>query len=299
MSAADAPRPIVVVHGGAGHVPPERRDAHARGCEAAAAAGLEVLLAGGSAMDAVVRAVEVMEDDPQFNAGTGGSLTTEGTLELDAAVMEGTARRGGAVAALPPFQYPVRIAREVMRDGKHVLYACEGAVRFAREHGFEPADPEAMITDRARERLRSHLEGRVGEAWAGGTVGAVACDRAGRVAAATSTGGTVGKRPGRVGDTPILGAGTYADDAGGACSATGIGETIMRACLAKAVVDLMATGTPADEAARQAVDTFGARFEGSGGIVVVDRRGRPGMAWNTETMTHAVAREGDPVRGGY
>ncbi len=290
--------PVVVVHGGAGDVDEERRPAHVEGAKRAAAEGLAVLIAGGSALEAAARAVEVMEDDPLFNAGTGGCLTRDGTLELDASVMEGTARRAGAVTVLPPFLNPVRIALEVMREGKHVLYAAEGAAAFARERGFEPVDPERMITARSRERLRKHLEGQVGEGWAGGTVGAVACDADGRVAAATSTGGTVGKRSGRVGDTPILGAGTYADDAGGACSATGIGETIMRACLARAAVDLMAAGMPADEAARRAVAVFAERFAGSGGIVVVDRLGRPGMAWNTRTMTHAVARAGEDVSGG-
>lgn len=290
--------PIVVVHGGAGDIDPTRRDAHVAGCVRAASEGLRVLEAGGSSMDAAVRAVEILEDDPLFNAGTGACLTADGTLELDASVMEGTTRRGGAVTVLPPFEHPVRIALEVMREGKHVLYAAEGAEVFARARGFEPADAERMITDRSRQRLRAHLAGKVGAGWAGGTVGAVTCDGAGRVAAATSTGGTVGKRRGRVGDTPILGAGTYADDAGGACSATGIGETIMRACLSRAAVDHMRDGMPADEAAKRAIDVFGERFEGSGGIVVVDASGRPGFAWNTKTMTHAVARAGEEARGG-
>ena len=286
-------KPIVVVHGGAGDVDPSKRDAHVAGCAAAAEEGLRVLEAGGSSLDAAVRAVEVLEDDPLYNAGTGACLTADGTIELDASVMEGTARRGGAVTVLSPFRNPIRIALEVMREGKHVLYAGEGADAFALDHGFTRAPAGSMITDSARERLARHLAGKVGEGWAGGTVGAVACDSQGRVAAATSTGGTVGKRKGRVGDTPILGAGTYADDAGGACSATGIGETILRGCLSRAAVDWMASGLPADEAARKAIDVFGARFEGSGGIVVVDRFGRPGAAWNTRTMSHAIARAGE------
>jgi beta-aspartyl-peptidase (threonine type) len=291
-------RPIVVVHGGAGAVAPEKRDAHVAGCAHAAEEGLRVLEDGGSSLEAAVRAVEILEDDPLYNAGTGACLTADGTIELDASVMEGSTRRGGAVTVLSPFQHPIRIALEVMREGKHVLYAAEGADAFALAHGFARAPAEAMITDSARERLARHLAGRVGEGWAGGTVGAVACDAGGCVAAATSTGGTVGKRKGRVGDTPILGAGTYADDAGGACSATGIGETIVRACLSRAAVDGMAAGLPADEAAKTAIAVFGARFEGSGGIVVVDRHGRPGMSWNTPTMSHAIARLGERTRSG-
>jgi len=295
---SEAIRPIVVVHGGAGDVPEERRPKHVEGCRRAAAEGLAVLTGGGGPLAAAECAVEVMEDDPLFNAGTGGSLTSAGTLELDASVMDGATLGFGGVCALPPFPTPIRIAHAVWEDGRHALYAAEGAAAFARERGFEPVDPETMITDRARERLRLHLAGRVGEGWAGGTVGAVACDAGGRVAAATSTGGTVGKRPGRVGDTPIPGAGTYAENGAGACSATGIGETIMRGCLARAVVDLMRDGMAADQAARRAIEVFGRRVDGSGGVVVVDCRGRPGMSFNTRTMSHAVARAGDPVVDG-
>lgn len=291
-------RPIVVVHGGAGDVDPDKREAHVAGCARAAEQGLRVLEVGGSSLEAAARAVEILEDDPLYNAGTGACLTEDGTLELDASVMDGSTRRGGAVTVLSPFQHPIRIALEVLREGKHVLYAADGADAFALAHGFLRAPPDSMITEAARERLARHLAGKVGEGWAGGTVGAVACDARGRVAAATSTGGTVGKRRGRVGDTPILGAGTYADDAGGACSATGIGETILLACLSRAAVDRMAAGTPADEAAKRAIEVFAARFEGSGGIVVVDREGRPGIAWNTRTMSHAIARIGDAIRSG-
>jgi beta-aspartyl-peptidase (threonine type) len=290
--------PIVVVHGGAGDVDPDRRAAHVEGCVRAAEEGLAVLLAGGSSLDAAIRSVELMEDDPVFNAGTGACLNAEGALELDASVMEGTTLRAGAVTVLSPFRHPIHVAREVLRDGKHVLYAAAGADAFAREHGFEPAPADDMITERARERLQKHLAGEVGEGWAGGTVGAVACDGRGRVACATSTGGTVGKRPGRVGDTPIIGAGTYADDTGGACSATGLGEAILRACLARTAVDLMAGGMAPEVAAAHAIRTLEERFSGSGGIVVVDALGRPGMAWNTRTMSHAIARAGDPARGG-
>ncbi len=284
--------PAVIVHGGAGLIAPEKRAAHRAGAERAAEAGLVVLRGGGSALDAAQRAVELLEDDPIFNAGTGACLTGEGTIELDAAVMEGTTLRAGAVTVLPPFAHPIRIARAVLEQGRHVLYAGAGAAAFAEGAGFAPSSLEAMRTQAAVERLARYQQGKEGEGWAGGTVGAVALDALGHLAAATSTGGTVGKQKGRVGDTPLLGAGTYADDLAGAASATGIGEAIMRACLTRTATDLTRQGMPAQRAAEAAIATFADRFGGSGGVILIDPRGRTGAAWNTETMTHAIAREG-------
>lgn len=269
------------------------RAAHVAGCERAAAAGFEILRDGGSALDAVQRAVQVLEDDPLYNAGTGGSLTRAGTLELDAALMDGATLRAGAVCALRPFPSPIAIARRVLDDGQHVLLAAEGAAAFAREHGFEPSD--AMITDKARERLQRWRDGQVGEGWAGGTVGAVACDGQGHVAAATSTGGTVGKRPGRVGDSPILGAGTWADDETGACSATGVGEAILRVGLARVACEAAASDPQA--AVRAALARLEARVGGEAGLILVTSDGRVGVARNTETMSHAIARASGVIGG--
>jgi beta-aspartyl-peptidase (threonine type) len=291
--------PVVLVHGGAGDVAQEARAAHAEGCRRAAVEGLAALLATGSSLEAVVRAVEVLEDDPRFNAGTGACLTEEGTLELDASVMEGSSLRGGAVCTLPPFRNPVRIARAVLEDGRHLLYAGEGAARFAREKGFAPADPASMITEPARRRLEAFLAGHVGSGWAGGTVGAVACDERGRVAAATSTGGRVGKRVGRVGDTPILGAGTWADDESGAASATGHGEEIIRFGLTRYACDLLRAGLRAQQAAEIAIARFGERVGGVGGLVLVDARGAVGLAHNTETMSWGLARRGEEPACGH
>lgn len=290
--------PVVLVHGGAGDVPDDARPAHAEGCRAAAARGLEVLLATGSALEAAVAAVRVLEDDPRFNAGTGACLTSAGTLELDASIMEGTRLRAGAVAGLPPFRDPIAIARAVMDDRRHVLYAAHGARAFAVEHGFVPAEPAAMITDAARERLAKFLEGKVGGGWAGGTVGAVACDAQGRVVAATSTGGMVGKRPGRVGDSPILGAGTYADDAAGAASGTGDGEAALRLGLTRHAIELLRHGASAREAADRTIAAFGDRVGGKGGIILVTPRGDAAWARNTETMSWGLARAGEPPRSG-
>ncbi len=281
--------PVVVAHGGAGRVPKERLDAHVAGVAAAAEAGLAVLQAGGSALDAAQRTVEVMEADPLYNAGTGGSLTEAGTLELDASLMEGASLRAGAICCLPPFLHPIRVARAVLDDGRHVMLAAEGAALFAEAAGFERSTTDAMVTESARERLERWRGGRVGEGWAGGTVGAVVSDGRGHVAAATSTGGTVGKRVGRVGDTPIIGAGTWADDVSGACSCTGIGEAILRVALARDACERlrqMDAGASADLAIR----SFGERVAGEGGLILVAPDGSVGIARNTETMSHAIAR---------
>jgi beta-aspartyl-peptidase (threonine type) len=228
-----------------------------------------------------------MESMPCFNAGTGGALNEHGELELDASVMRGRDLRGGAIGALPPFPHPIEIARAVMEEGTHVFYAGEGAAAFAESRGFERAAAGAMITEGAKERLSRVLAGREGVGWAGGTVGAVVRDREGRMAAATSTGGTVGKRRGRIGDTPVLGAGTWADDETGACSATGIGEQILRYNLARAACEQLRAGLSAQEAADRAIAGFFSRVEGSGGVILLAPEGAPGVARNTETMSWA------------
>lgn len=292
------PVPVLIVHGGAGSVDEDRRAAHAEGCARAAEIGRAALEGGAGAIEAVLAACEALEDDPLFNAGRGACLTSDGTIELDASIMEGTHLGLGAVACLAPFPHPIRIADAVRRDAIHTLYAGEGAARFAREHGFAPAAPGALITDAARERLARFLAGAADRGWAGGTVGAVAVDADGHVAAATSTGGTVGKRPGRVGDTPLAGAGTWADDESGACSATGIGEHIMRLGLARRACDLLHGGS-ADEAARRAIEELERRVGGRGGLILVDRRGHVAFARNTDTMSWAIARRGEVTRSGH
>lgn len=280
----------ILVHGGAGTVPAEHALRHVQGCRSAASVAATILRAGGSALDAVQSAVVALEGDPCFNAGTGACLNSEGLIELDAALMDGRDLRAGAVCALPPFLHPIAIARAVLEDGEHVLYAADGAARFAREHGFKPSTSEAMTTAAARARWEaagSAEPDRTSEP--GGTVGAVARDLRGNVAAATSTGGRLGKRPGRVGDSPLLGAGTYADNDAGACSATGLGESIMRVCLAKSAIDLMRAQVDPEEAARATIRLLDRRGGGTGGAILVDRNGRLGLARNTTEMTWAAA----------
>ncbi|XXT23602.1 isoaspartyl peptidase/L-asparaginase [Sorangium sp. So ce429] len=280
----------ILVHGGAGNVAPERRPLHAAGCLIAARAGARVLAEGGSALDAVERAVRVLEDDPLFNAGTGACLNEEGHVELDASIMEGRGLRAGAVCALSDFAEPIAIARAALEDGRHVLYAAHGAARFARMKGFSPVGEAALITEAAREALAAAQRG-AGRAtsWAGSTVGAVARDASGLTAAATSTGGTVNKRVGRVGDSPLIGAGTYADDEAGAVSTTGHGEGMIRLAVAHSAAERMRAGKSAVEAARGIIAHLAERLDMTGGVIAVDRDGRFGLARSTETMSWAAA----------
>jgi beta-aspartyl-peptidase (threonine type) len=282
----------IIVHGGAGDLDPGeaatsgaadavRLEGVRRGC----AAGYAVLRAGGSALDAVEAAVRVLEDDPAFNAGTGAALGAAGDVELDASIMDGESLRCGAVAVVKDVRNPISLARAVMERSGHVLLAGPGASAFAREIGVPAHANELLVT--ARQRARWEAARRGGRASGTGTVGAVARDARGHLAAATSTGGTSMKRPGRIGDTALVGCGTYADDALAAVSCTGDGERIIQLTLARHAADLMSRGLPAMDAARAAVALLGARVGGSGGLVVVGPRGEAGFAHNTQVMSRA------------
>jgi beta-aspartyl-peptidase (threonine type) len=278
-------RPALIIHGGAGAAHPELRAAQRAGCAAALAAGWKILTRGGRVLDAVCDAVAALENDPAFNAGVGSCLTSAGTVEMDASLMEGSALRAGAVAVVRTIRNPVRLARAIMEDGRHVLLAGPEAETFARTHGVETCRPEELVTEAQLQRWRQRQE-----AVAAGTVGAAAVDGAGHVAAATSTGGLFGKLPGRVGDSAVIGAGTYADDGLGAASATGEGEAIMRIVLAKSVVDALRDGSEPAAAACQGIRLLGRCVAATGGIVVVDPLGRFGHACNTPHMTLGYMR---------
>jgi beta-aspartyl-peptidase (threonine type) len=256
------------------------------GCAAAAELGRTILLQGGSALDAVQAAVRALEDDERFNAGRGSCLTRAGTVEMDAALMDGRGLRVGGVAAVSGVRNPIDLARRVLEDGEHVLLVGEGALAFAREQGVALTAPDFHVTEAQRAALARELARRASKVAGGGTVGAVAVDAAGHVAAATSTGGMVGKRPGRVGDSPLAGAGTYADEDAGAASATGHGERIIQVALTKTAVDLLRSGVPAPEAAKHAIATLG-RVGGRAGLILVDRAGHIGAAFNTTSMAWA------------
>jgi beta-aspartyl-peptidase (threonine type) len=284
--------PALVVHGGAGTPGPDDpassgggAAARLEGVRRACAAGWSILRSGGSALDAVEAAVRVLEDDPLFNAGTGATLTAAGDVELDASIMDGASLRCGAVAVVKDVKNPVSLARAVMERTDHVLLAGPGASAFARELGLAPYENHLLVTPEQHSRWEAAHKGAASSKT--GTVGAVARDAAGHLAAATSTGGMSMKLPGRVGDTPIIGCGTYADDALGAVSCTGHGERIIQLTLARHAADLVGRGASAMEAAREAAALLGRRVRGDGGLIVVGRSGDVGFAHNTPAMSRA------------
>lgn len=291
----------LAVHGGAGRWAEGRLDAALEGVRRAAAVARDILAGGGTALDAVVEAVAVLEDEPVFNAGTGSVLNAAGEAEMDAAVAG--AGRFGAVAALRGVRNPVRVARKVMEQTDHLLLAGEGAERFARAMGFpphDPATPERRAEHRKWSELAAEREERLPRLrellarhpeLAGGTVGAVARDCYGGLAAATSTGGLTCKLPGRVGDTPLPGAGTFASPHA-AASATGHGEIILRHLATRHACGLAAGGTAAGAAVRLTLAALEPR--GQAGMILVDAAGRVGIAHETPYMPHAWCRdEGD------
>jgi beta-aspartyl-peptidase (threonine type) len=221
-----------------------------------------------------------MEDEPLLNAGIGACLNADGVVELDAGLMEGAELRPGGAAGLKDVRHPIDLALEIMRDGRHVLLAGEGASRFAREHGIEMADPSIFITDRKRQELLHGAD----------TVGAVARDADGRLAVAVSTGGINGKLPGRIGDSPIPGAGFYADDRSGAVCGTGHGEAFIRLGLARLMVVELEHGMSAAEVAGGAVKLLQKSLKASGGVIVIAREGAPEAAFNTPAMPFALAQ---------
>jgi len=277
----------IAIHGGAGTI--SRREmtkaAAARyhvALEQALEAGRAVLASHGSALDAVCAAVVVLEDSPLFNAGRGACYNADEKHELDASVMEGAARRAGAVAAVSRIRNPVLAARAVMEKTRHVLLVGPAAERFARNHGIALAAPSYFHTASRLAALRRRALGHHG------TVGAVALDDGGNLAAATSTGGYTGKLPGRVGDSPIVGAGTYADNATCAVSGTGLGEAFMRGVLAYDVAARMRyRREPLAKAARAALSEL-AKLKGDGGLIAVDRRGTIVMPFNSGGMYRAA-----------
>jgi len=271
----------IVVHGGAGRESPGERPARRAGVRRASEEGWRILAAGGSALDAAVAAVALLEDDPGFNAGLGSVLTSDGEVEMDASVMAGDTLAAGAVGAVRGVRNPVQVARAVLDEGREVLLVGPPARALAAARGLTVCEPEALVTEEARRRWQARQPGP------GETVGAVARDARGHVAAATSTGGVAGKRSGRVGDSAMIGAGTYADDRLGAGSATGPGEAIIRLCLVRSALELVAGGLDPVFAARHALDELRQRTGALAGLILVDSAGRIGARWTTESMVSA------------
>src|SRR4030042_2691754 len=305
-------KPTIVVHGGAGTWQPERSQGGVQGVMEAAETGLDILKSGGAAIDSVVEAVVVMENKGVFNAGYGSSLNIEKTIEMEASVMDGRTLQAGAAGLLHDVKNPVRLARIVMDKTDHILVVGDGAEKLAKLYNLERRNPVTELRLRYYEDQKKQLlEGKFElprltdlakqhpELFNLETVGAVAVDRNGNVAAATSTGGFPLKLPGRIGDSPLIGCGTYADNQAGACSATGVGEVAIRLVLAKTVCDHIENGKPPEEAVETAINVVNKRIRSysSMGLIAIDTQGRFGAAHNSPNMCWAYVTTGmkEPV----
>ncbi len=271
--------PVIVVHGGAGTIKDRSHNRRLDGVRAAAMQGWELLTGGASALQAVVSAVKAMEDNPLFNAGRGAVLNAEGQVQLDASIMEGATLRVGAVAAVQSVSNPIELAAKVLEDGRHVLLVSHGAERFARDVGVPVCEPAKLITASQHSKWMARH----------GTVGCVALDGDGIIVAGTSTGGRFDALPGRVGDSALIGCGTYANRIGGV-SCTGIGEDIIRVVLARATVESLASGCGPFDAARQAIEAFQISTNSEAGLILVDAQGKVGYARNSTHMPTCVVQ---------
>ena len=297
--------PVLLVHGGAWAIPDDMVEVHQNGVRNAIAAGWRVLEKGGSALDAVEEAVVIMEDDETFDAGRGSFLNREGKVQLDALIMDGATLRAGGVGCVEHIANPVRAARKVLSESPHVYFVAEGAEKFAQEHGVPLCKNEDLIIPREVERLRvlqagaSQKQELFAPTISHDTVGAVALDASGNIAAATSTGGTLNKAPGRLGDSSLIGCGCYADNQSAAVSTTGWGEPIMKLVLAKRAADRVASGNLPQWIADEAMNYLKDRVNGHGGIILLDAQGRFGLAHNTPRMAWAYrtnAKEQNGIR---
>jgi beta-aspartyl-peptidase (threonine type) len=283
-------------------MPDDMVDAHIRGVSNALTAGWRVLERGGSALDAVEEAVVIMEDDETFDAGRGSFLNRDGRVQLDALIMDGETLRAGGVGCVENLRNPIRAARKILSESPHVYFVGEGAEKFAAEHGVALCKNEDLIIPREVERLRQYQASQVASKQDGNdlfapgtddvtishdTVGAVALDRNGNIAAATSTGGTLNKAPGRLGDSSLIGCGCYADNESAAASTTGWGEPIMKLVLAKWTADRIAAGNLPEWSAQEAMNYLKQRVNGHGGIIVLNREGHIGISHNTPRMAWA------------
>jgi len=299
----------IIVHGGAGNIPAELHAGFEAGCRVAAETGWDVLTGGGSALDAVETAVRILENEPVFDAGRGAHLNRDGEVELDAGIMDGRTLMAGAVAAVRRISNPISLARRVLSDSEHVFLVSAGAERFAEQLGMPFCDPGDLIVARERtawEKRRAQLAateplnerplppqaGLTSATSSTGTVGAAALDIDGNLAVGNSTGGTFFKYPGRVGDTPIIGCGLYADNAMGAAVCTGMGEQIMKTVLAKTTVDQIVLLGDAATAAKVAIGYFQRRIGGQGGVICLSPRGQVGWAFSTPHMGYAYRTDG-------
>ncbi|HLF14171.1 MAG TPA: isoaspartyl peptidase/L-asparaginase [Bacteroidota bacterium] len=288
----------MVIHGGAWNIPDSLLDAHRNGCAAAIGKGWNILSSGGTAIDAVEQAVRVMEADGTFDAGRGAHLNADGHVELDASIMEGHSYRCGAVAAVRRVMHPITLARKIMEESEHILLVGQGAERFAVSAGIRLCRESELVTDRERALWKS-VNAKSGfrskhafSKHPGDTVGAVAVDRSGNICVGTSTGGTLNKYPGRVGDSPLIGCGSYAENGIGGVSTTGWGEGMIKVVLAKTVIDHMdANEKDPQKAAEFGIDLLHKKVDGRGGVIVLNYEGRVGVSFSTPRMAFACMTE--------
>ena len=291
--------PVLVIHGGAWAIPDDAVADHVAGVRKAMAKGWKILERGGSAVEAVEAAVVAMEDDETFDAGRGAFLNSDGCVQLDAMIMEGSTLRAGGVGCVERIKNPVRAARKVLEDSPHLYFVGRGAERYAEEHGIPLCENGELVTQREIERLKhakSQVQLNVPEEFVGigqeltshDTVGAVALDAQGNISAATSTGGTLNKTPGRVGDSSLIGCGCYADNESAAVSTTGWGEAMMKLVLGKWACDRVRAGVEPEFAAIEALEYMKRRLNGHGGMILLDPSGRVGISHNTPRMAWAM-----------
>jgi beta-aspartyl-peptidase (threonine type) len=299
--------PTLLVHGGAWAIPDDMIEAHKNGVSNALAIGYALLQDGATAVEAVEAAVTILEDDETFDAGRGSFLTRDGRVQLDALLMDGSNLRAGGVACVERLRNPIQAARLVLDKSPHVYFVGAGAEDFAHQHGMALIDNSELVLDRERDRLAAaQADARAGRpdlTFAGDdkspetalkshdTVGAVALDSHGNLAAATSTGGTLNKAPGRVGDSSLIGCGCYADNRSAAVSLTGWGEPIMKLVLGKWAVDRVQQGSAPEQAAPDAIGYLYKRLQGHGGIILLGPDGRFGIAHNTPRMAYGIANK--------
>ncbi len=285
------PRPFsLIVHGGAWDIPDSAVADCRAGIHRALEAGRAVLAKNGSALDAVEAAVAVLEDDITFDAGTGSHLNRDGRVQLDAIIMDGITLKTGAVADVERIRNPIHLARKILDSSAHMMLSAAGAELFAQENGIPLCSPDDLIVERERAAWRRCREGKHDSHFhfghQHGTVGAVARDSRGQLAAATSTGGTCCKFPGRVGDSPLIGCGCYADAEAGAISCTGHGEAIMKIVMAKSAADLLRDGADPSSAASESIQLLARRTQSTAGLILLDRRGVPAASFNTPRMAY-------------
>lgn len=288
----------LIVHGGAWDIPDALLGAHRDGCASAVGTGWGILSSGGTAIDAVEQAIRVMEADGTFDAGRGSHLNADGQVELDASIMEGHSYRCGAVAAVRRVMHPITLARKIMEESEHILLVGEGAERFAVSAGMTLCKEAELVAQRERDLWKT-VNATSGftakDAFTkhpGDTVGAVAIDRSGNLCVGTSTGGTLNKYPGRVGDSPLIGCGSYAENGIGGVSTTGWGEGMIKVVLAKTIIDRMEkNGRDPQQAADYGIDVLRKKVDGRGGVIVLNHEGRIGFSFSTPRMAFAYRTE--------